>query len=157
MKLREIMKQIVKPEGPYTQDQAEKLLGIKQWKLSNFKNASDEYEKNWLDFLKLLDGATALGIDCYDNVDLRKLNEDEMLVYLRLQLEQNLERRLYRPKAEIIRILERHVQHETTPTKVSEVESASKVSPFKNSARKIPQRHPRSAKPHGRNRKKSDS
>jgi hypothetical protein len=56
MKLRELMSQIVKPDGLWTQTVAEQKLGIPQWKLSNFKNASDdsEYEKNWQDFLRLL-------------------------------------------------------------------------------------------------------
>jgi hypothetical protein len=56
MKLSELTNKIVKPNGLWTQTVAEEKTGIPQWKLSNFKLATDDsdYEKAWQDFLKLL-------------------------------------------------------------------------------------------------------
>jgi len=65
MKLREFMRHIIRPYGPFTQTEAEKKLGIPQWKLSNWKNASDDsdYEKNWQDFLTIMAISKQLNID----------------------------------------------------------------------------------------------
>lgn len=65
MKLRELMSKIVKPKGMWTQTAAEQRLGIPQWKLSNFKLATDEseYEKAWQDFLRLIVFCREHGID----------------------------------------------------------------------------------------------